>query len=122
MMLEKYKLLLRMADPDSFLQDLERHEGWHAAPYKDTEGFWTVGVGHLVHWTDETCTALQEQDGLNDKDIGAFLVRDAAQAVDNATAIYAFVDSDSDEFFDFLSKERQNALANMAFNLGYQPS
>jgi len=49
-----------------------QHEGWENTPYKDTEGFWTVGVGHLIgntlpssmdrRFSDEEVASMFEKD------------------------------------------------------------
>jgi lysozyme len=84
-------------------EDIERDEGKKLRAYRDSQGYWTIGIGHLLgsspRMTDITeaeCTALYNFD--------------ISEAIDLARSIIPQ--------FDTLDDVRQRALTNMAFNRG----
>lgn len=78
---------------------LRRHEGIRLKPYLDTENRWTIGVGRNL--TDK---------GITDQEAEFLLRNDMEDAIDDARAVFPA--------FDSLDDLRQEALVNMAFNLG----
>lgn len=38
----------------ALVEQIKAHEGYRKAPYLDTRGYWTVGWGHLIHFTKST--------------------------------------------------------------------
>ena len=121
-----HKLVPPMGTGDEaamLLESLVRHEGVRLSPYKDSLGYWTVGVGHLM----------RRQDGPHN-------VRWPVARV--ASTLLADAKTHAQEAFDWLYPGRVGhadgvwvqpvtvwdgmpyyarvALANMAFNLGGQ--
>lgn len=95
-------------DRQKLRDELSRDEGRRLTSYRDTNGYWTVGVGHLLgssprmsSITDRECDALLDAD-----------LDDAWQAV---RRVFPFVDSwaDTPE-----ADVRSRALVNMVFNRG----
>jgi lysozyme len=83
------------------LEDLRRDEGFRARAYQDSKGVWTVGYGHahcdpLAVWTHD------QAEGQLAVDVDLTCDR-----LDHALP-----------WWRALSLARQDALANMAFNLG----
>jgi lysozyme len=81
---------------------LKEHEGLRLVAYRCPAGKWTIGYGHAnkVHEGD-TCTE-DEAEG--------YLLYDVAVAERDANALLSC--------FPSLSPRRQDAIANLAFNLG----
>ena len=85
------------------LQDLKRDEGCRLEAYQDTVGVWTVGFGHAgpdvkpgLTWTQAQADAQLQAD------------------IDHTVALLAAVFT----WWQSLDSVRQDAVANMAFNLG----
>jgi lysozyme len=84
---------------------LVQAEGCKSMAYKDTEGYWTAGVGHLLDqrrdWTGVTFDTQQ---------ISEWLDADITQAEYDARQLleWPFLDTDA----------RQNAVIELVFNLG----
>jgi len=88
---------------DKLKQELAADEGRRLATYRDTAGYWTIGVGHLLGGsprmssiTDDECDALLERDIQHAEKLARSLVPE----------------------FDTMADARQRALVNMAFNRG----
>lgn len=93
-----------MTDYDSakLRADLEQTEGRRRSVYRDSEGYWTIGIGHLV---DASLRA-----GLPDVIIDALLSYDVVQC-----------EKQLDQAFPWwrnMTDARQRALLEMCFNLG----
>lgn len=86
-----------MAD---LVADLVRDEGRRYKPYRDTEGYLTVGVGRNL-----------DARGLSDDEIDLMLSNDLKWVIHD-------LDRNLPWWRDMPSS-KQRALANMAFNLGY---
>lgn len=80
---------------------LERDEGRVPYVYQDSEGYWTIGVGHLV---DKRVGGR-----LPEHIIEALLEHDIEQAVAEARVFW---------WFEGLSDARKAVVVNMLFNLG----
>ena len=100
-------------DRDLMRNELLHDEGLRLTPYKDSLGFWTIGVGHLLHKDQSvpvprmTSITYSEAMALLDVDINIAykLVQTLVpQGATNSTALQFEV--------------RCRALTNMAFNLG----
>lgn len=101
-------------DGTALRRELERDEGKRLVPYKDTEGNWTVGIGHLLsHW--EMPSFVDPVSGkpvktLSDAECDQMLAEDIADAEHDLTrALPGWRDLDD---------VRQRACLNLAFNLG----
>lgn len=87
---------------DSLKKQLKYDEGISRFPYKCTAGKLTVGVGRNL-----------ESRGLSDDEIEYLLDNDIDTAIQD-TARWL-----GGNVFSSLSQSRQDAIVNMAFNLGY---
>ncbi len=79
-------------------------EGYEAQPYKDTLGYWTIGVGHFIG------RDLYKM-ALSDRVIRAMLEEDIETAWADVVKIFG-------ELVDQWTYPRQLALLNLSFNLG----
>jgi lysozyme len=100
-----------MSNRDSLVNCLVRHcleidEGVRQAPYRDSLGLWTIGIGHLIGEDFRTWKISQSV-------INALFLGDISEAKQICHRIYGahFFENDLDEI-------RQVALLNLAFNLG----
>lgn len=86
-------------------QELTLDEGRELKSYKDTKGYWTIGIGHLLgnnpEYADVTIT---------DTQCDELFEEDFEQAVKDAEDAYGG--------FSGLDGPRQGALVNLAFELG----
>lgn len=85
------------------IEQLKRHEGLRLKAYKCPAGVWTIGYGHTGGVKEYQTITQAEADRLLSADIGR-AEQDARRLVPG---------------FNDLSPRRQDALVNMAFNLGY---
>lgn len=76
---------------------LIRHEGIRYIPYQDTEGHWTIGVGHKI------------SNGLSRQVVMMILDEDVEWVMDACQGLY---------YWDRLNEPRQVVIASMIFNLG----
>jgi len=87
---------------DALYTDLEHDEGKVTYAYQDSLGYWTIGVGHLIDH--------RKGGSIPDEIVVALLKYDCAQKaqeLDHALPWWRKLDD-----------VRQDALLNMAFNLG----
>lgn len=94
------------------LHDLERDEGCRLHPYRDTRGFWTIGVGHNLSDDPAMLARLPqlERTGIGQTEVGELLAADVARAM-----------ADLDRRLPWwrrLDDVRQDVMVNLAFNLG----
>lgn len=85
--------------------ELRRDEGCELTAYKDTLGYWTIGVGHLLG-------AEQRMSQITPSEADALLDADINAAVDIVIKRVGQIQ------FEMIDDVRQRALINMAFNLG----
>jgi lysozyme len=88
--------------------DLERDEGRVLTAYKDTNGFWTIGVGHLLG-------AHARMTAITDNECNALLEWDVRAAIAVACRVFSV---DSIVFGDGPNAVRGRAIVNMTFNRG----
>jgi len=81
---------------------LIEHEGEVLSAYQDSLGYWTIGVGHLID---------KRHGGAIPQRISRLLLADDI-AIKTAECRSAF------DWFDGLDATRQDAIVNLAFNLG----
>jgi len=86
---------------------LKKHEGYKPQMYKDTEGHWTIGVGHLV--TANEISKFKNRK-LSDTEIRSLFDSDLSIAIANAKKFVPNLNT--------LPLPVQHAMVNMAFNLG----
>jgi lysozyme len=89
---------------DKALKTLKIDEGIRYSPYKDSLGYWTIGVGHLIG------KELHELK-LSDKVVTALLYEDLDQATKDTCELFG-------EQFHSFSEARKCALIGLTFNLG----
>ncbi len=92
-------------DLDALRAELIRDEGLRFTPYRDTLGYLTVGVGHLIVRGERFTTITRDQ-------AMALLDSDIAIAERRLTNIFPSWRS--------LDEVRQRAMLNLTFNLGYK--
>lgn len=95
------------AQAERLRKTLIKDEGQRLKVYKDSLGKLTVGVGHRILDTDN----LNEGDTITQEQSDAFFESDMANAVSDAEKFIPTV-------WGTLSPQRQNIVANMAFNMG----
>lgn len=88
---------------ETLRKELIRDEGLRLTSYKDTQGQWTIGVGHLLG-------VLERMSIITNTEAMALLESDISIALDLARACIPR--------FNTLDSVRQRALVNMAFNRG----
>jgi len=85
-------------DRQRLMEELDRDEGRKLKPYNDSEGYPTIGVGHLL------------SKGLSDRVVDLILEDDIAEAEEGLDKLFPA--------WKNLSENRKRALLNMSFNLG----
>jgi len=80
---------------------LERDEGRIPYAYQDSEGYWTIGVGHLI-----------------DKRLGGRLPEHIIDALLEYDIELAIAEARAFLWFEELSDARKAVIVNMMFNLG----
>lgn len=88
---------------DQFLAMLTRHEGTRKTVYRDSRGYWTIGVGFLV---DPSVPGA----GLTDEEIKAVLTIRVDAVYDELIVREPWIAN--------LSSNRMAVLLDMAYNLG----
>jgi lysozyme len=86
-------------------RQLARDEGKKLTAYQDTNGFWTIGVGHLLG-NEKRMTSITENE------CDALLSYDLDEAVRAVSAVFGLANVAK------LDGPRWRALINMAFNRG----
>jgi len=108
------------ADREALRNDLIRDEGLRLAPYKDTVGKWTIGVGYNIddRGLGPLSAAIGRTPTFDDLQQHG-LTRDEAVKVLDADIGY-FLDHIQTRFPEFsqLNGVRQRAVTNFVFNLG----
>ncbi|MCY4762670.1 glycoside hydrolase family protein [Klebsiella aerogenes] len=96
-------------------------EGSKNTVYKDSEGYWTVGVGHLLTKNPSKDVAIAELDKLvghksygyiNDQEIQKILTKDINRTVKDISR------TDLALTYTVIDEVRRAALVNMVFQLG----
>lgn len=83
---------------------MEQDEGNVPSAYQDSEGYWTIGVGRLID--------ARKGGGLSDEEVQFLLTNDIEAATRTCHRLYPL-------FYSF-TNDQQDALINMAFNLGFK--
>jgi lysozyme len=93
---------------DTFLkQQLERDEGRRLLAYKDSAGYWTIGVGHLLGTSPRMST-------ITDAECDALLIADVEEAIRSLSKVFGPVE------IARCTAPRWRALVNMMFNRGLE--
>ena len=94
--------MLEPINQEKLKQQLTQHEGLKLKPYKDSEGYLTIGVGHLID---------ERRGGGISKDTAMFILNeDIAEKI-----------ADLDRMLPWwrnLNEVRQRVMVNLCFNLG----
>lgn len=97
-------------------------EGYDSKIYKDTEGFWTIGIGHLLTRDPSLTVAKAELDKLVGRSCDGKITQAEAEAifakdVDKATR-GVMANAVLKPVYDVLDGVRKAALINMVFQMG----
>jgi lysozyme len=115
-----------MVDRAKMRAQLYKHEGLRLFPYKDTEGFWTIGVGYNI--SSRGWDVFENVTGLKLSDRAWPAPGDHTPWCSKAQALDVLdVDIDRVEaavlahfpFYAKLSEVRQRVVLDMAFNMGF---
>src|SRR5262245_60682968 len=90
-------------DRAALRKELVRDEGYSQTAYRDSEGFWTIGIGHYLGTEKRILT-------LTSREVEAFYEADGADAGSAVLDLFPAI--------TFAADARYRALVNMAFNLG----
>jgi lysozyme len=92
--------------------ELTRDEGKRNKAYKDSKGIWSIGIGHNILADPVLRPQLSRLQtvGLSDAEVKALFATDVAKAEKQLDA--------NIPWWRKLSDVRQDAIANLAFNLG----
>lgn len=88
--------------------EIQYHEGLKLQVYKDSLGYLTAGIGHLLTKADGD---LKEGQYVNTRQVDEWFNKDVLTAINQAKHYLG-------ETFDNLTEERQRVIVNMCFNLG----
>ena len=95
-------------DRNKLRAELSRDEGRRLAAYRDTNGFWTIGVGHLLGGSPRMSS-------ITERECDALLDADLDDAWQSVRRVFPFVDAWPDTAE---ADVRSRALVNMIFNRG----
>lgn len=104
-----------MSSRDILKQELRRDEGERLTAYKDSLGYWTIGVGHLI---DPAHGANPSPFGRNLCFGGTITSEQCAQLLDEDIAKKEAELDKQMPWWRSLDEVRQRVILNMAFNLG----
>lgn len=109
-----------MTDMTRLLATTGNDEGFEAKPYRDTLGLWTLGDGRCVE--THPLTGAEWKMLLDAGQMQITLNQDGAAALmrEQLLAIEAHLAADLRDFWSLLNDARQNALIEMAYQLGIE--
>jgi lysozyme len=93
---------------------IEKHEGRRKKVYKDSRGFRTIGVGHNIDGkglSPDIEAYLEDHGEITDLMIDILLDQDIEDAITDCERLYPA--------FSTFSENRQDALIDFLFNVGY---
>lgn len=96
-------------------QRLQYHEGFREKKYKCTEGKWTIGYGHNLEAREFTP---EEKKAIGDWEKG--ITKNAAYMILRNDINICLEKLKTFGFWYYLDEERQYALLDMCFQLGFQ--
>lgn len=92
------------------LSDLKKFEGLRLTPYNDSEGYATIGYGHLIAKRPVNDEDFELWKGFDKEDAEAYLLSDALKAADAVAKALPF--------YAKLDDARKSVLVGMAFQMG----
>ena len=98
---------------DRLREELSRDEGRRLSAYRDSAGFWTIGVGHLLGPGTQP-----RMSAITDAECDALLDYDIKVAEAAARRVFDVGIGINANMWVLLDNVRQRALVNMAFNRG----
>ena len=109
-----------MTDMTRLLVATGSDEGFRAQPYRDTLGLWTIGDGRCVE--THALTGAEWKMLLDAGQIQLTLSQDGAATLmrEQLSAIEARLAADFRDFWAALNDARQNALIEMAYQMGIE--
>lgn len=107
-----------MTDMNKLLATTASDEGFRARPYRDTEGLWTIGDGRCLE--THPLTGVEWKALLDAGQLQVTITSDGAAALmrGQLEAVAARLAADYLDFWSQLNDARQNALVEMAYQLG----
>ena len=109
-----------MTDMRHLLAQTAAEEGYRSAPYKDSRGLWTVGEGRCLE--THPLAGAEWKALLDAREIGVSLMLAGAQRLmrEELLAVEAQLAHDYQDFWPKLTDARQNALIEMAYQMGVE--
>jgi lysozyme len=109
-----------MTDKTRLRAQVRIAEGYRARPYKDSRGLWTFGNGRCLE--THPLTGAEWKELLDKKQLAAFLSIDGADSLEEAELdlVEADLARDLYPYWAGLNDARQNALIEMAYQMGVQ--
>lgn len=98
---------------DNFLQDLKNHEGYSVEPYKDTNGYLTGGIGHLMTERDAQAFNYEWSSAEKSEYWRDRFKEDVAAAANDVNEL-------TKDWKVKPTKEQVEVLVDMRFNLGLE--
>ena len=104
------------------MNTIEQDEGLKLSLYKDTEGYWTIGIGHLVTKNPDKSVALSLLDQKFSRHTNGVITKEEGYYLFNndASAALKSLDTMLKENQIEIDPVRKEALLNMTFQLGIQ--
>lgn len=103
-----------MLKDEEVYKRLEKHEGFRSKKYKCSANRWTIGIGHNLEAREFTP---EEKKALGDWENG--ITRNGALMLLRNDITLCLNDLKKLGFWHYLDDERQYALLDMAFQMGY---
>lgn len=101
---------------------LRLDEGLKLTVYKDTEGYWTVGIGHLLTKVNDKSVAIATLDKLVGRKTNGVITEAEARTIFKADVEKAIKQVKQSKIlspiYDKVSPTRKMAIVNMVFQMG----
>ncbi len=109
-----------MTDMTRLIASTAGDEGFRAQPYRDTRGLWTLGDGRCVE--THPLSGEEWRDLLSTGQLAVSITADGAGTLmrGQLQAVEARLAADYRDFWSSLNDPRQNALVEMAYQMGIE--
>ncbi|MBS0876524.1 MULTISPECIES: glycoside hydrolase family protein [unclassified Tatumella] len=100
---------------------IESDEGMKLTMYKDTLGYWTIGIGHLISKNSDKNYNIGLLDKLFNRSTNGIISTEECKKLFNqdlTTLYYNIKSSSLNSLYQSLDSNRQMALVNMCFQMG----